>query len=60
MSAMIISQIEAIRAHACRRWSTIDELIAVAAALKEASAETDRALTNRLEAEHAQRNGGAA
>ena len=59
MSANLISQIEAIRAHTCRRWSTIDELIAVAAALKEASAEADRALTNRLEAEHALRNGGA-
>ena len=52
MSAMIISQIEAIRAHACRRWSTIDELLAaITAALKEAAAEADRALTNRLEAE---------
>ena len=60
MSAMIISQIEAIRAHACRRWSTIDELLAITAALKEAAAEADRALTNRLETEHAQRNGGAA
>ena len=60
MSAMIISQIEAIRAHACRRWSTIDELHAIAAALKEAALETDRALTNRLEADRAQRNGGAA
>jgi hypothetical protein len=60
MSAMIISQIEAIRADACRRWSTIDELIAVAAALKEAAAEADRTLTNRLEAEYAQRKGGAA
>ena len=51
MSAMIISQIEAIRAHACRRWSTIDELLAITAALKEAAAEADRALTNRLEAD---------
>jgi len=59
MSAMIISQIEAIRAHACRRFSTIDELLAVSAALKEASAEADRTLANRLEAEHAQRKGGA-
>ena len=60
MSAMIIFQIEAIRALACRRWSTIDELLAVAAALKEAAAEADRTLTNRLEAEYAQRKGGAA
>ena len=59
MSAIIISQIEAIRAHACRRFSTIDELLAVSAALKEASAEADRTLANRLEAEHAQRKGGA-
>jgi hypothetical protein len=59
MSAMIVSQIEAIRDHACRRWSTIDELLAIAAALKEAAAEADRTLTNRLEAEHALRNGGA-
>ena len=57
MSAMIISQIEAIRANACWRWSTIDELFA--AALKEASAKADRTLANRLEAEHAQRKGGA-
>ena len=55
MSAMI----QAIRDHACRRCSTIDELLAVAAALKEAAAEADRTLTNRLEAEHAQRKGGA-
>ena len=57
MSAMIISQIEAIRAQTCRRFSTIDELLAIAAALKEAAAEADRTLTNRLEAEHAQRAG---
>ena len=50
MSAMIISQTEAIRARA-RRFSTIDELLAITAALKEAAAEADRALTNRLEAE---------
>jgi hypothetical protein len=55
MSAMIISQIEAIRAHACRRFSTIDELLAIAAALKEAALEADRTLANRLEADHAQR-----
>ena len=55
MSAMI----QAIRDHACRRCSTIDELLAVAAALKEAALEADRTLTNRLEAEHAQRKGGA-
>ena len=60
MSAMIVSQIRAIRDHACRRRSTIDELHAIAAALKEAALETDRALTNRLEADRAQRNGGAA
>jgi hypothetical protein len=54
MSAMI----QAIRDRARRRWSTIDEPLAVAAALKEASAETDRTLTNRLEAEHAKRKGG--
>jgi hypothetical protein len=59
MNANLISQIEAIRANACRRFSTIDELLAVAAALKEASAEADRTLANRLEAEHAQRKGGA-
>jgi hypothetical protein len=57
MSAMIISQIEAIRAHACRRWSTIDELLAIAAGLKEAAPEADRTRTNRLEAGHAQRKG---
>ena len=51
MSAMIISQIEPIRAHACRRWSAIDELLAITAALKEAAAEADRTLTNRLEAD---------
>ena len=55
MSANLVSQIQAIRAEACRRFSTIDELLAIAAALKEASAEADRTLTNRLEAEHAQR-----
>ena len=51
MSAMIISQIEAIRAPACQRWSAIDELLAITAALKEAAAEADRTLTNRLEAD---------
>jgi hypothetical protein len=60
MSAMIVSQIQAIRAHACRRWSTIDKFHAIAAALKEAAHEADRALTNRLEAERGRRNGGAA
>ena len=60
MSAMILAQIQTIRDIACRRFSTIDELLAVAAALKEASAEADRTLTNRLEAECAQRNGGVA
>jgi len=60
MSAMIVSQIQAIRDHACRKWATTDELHAIAAALKEAALETDRALTNRLEADRAQRNGGAA
>jgi hypothetical protein len=60
MSAMIISQIQAIRADACRRFSTIDDVLAVAAALKEAAAEADRTLANRLEAEYAQRKGSAA
>jgi hypothetical protein len=53
MSAMIICQIQTIRDLACRRFATTDELIAVAAALKEAAADADRALTNRLEAEAA-------
>jgi hypothetical protein len=55
MSAMIVSQIQAIRDHACRRFATTDELHAVAAALKEAALEADRALTN--EAEHAWQKG---
>jgi len=55
MSAMIV-----IRDHACRKWATADELLAMAAALKEASHEADRALTNRLQADRARRNGGAA
>ena len=49
MSAMIISQIEAIRARVCRRFSTIDELLAITAALKEAALEA--------EAEHAWQKG---
>jgi len=60
MSAMIVSQIQAIRDHACRKWSTIDELHAIAVALKEAAHEADRALTIRPQADHARRNGGAA
>jgi hypothetical protein len=51
MNRMILAQIQTIRDIACRRFATTDELHAVAAALKEASAEADRALTNRLEAE---------
>ena len=59
MSA-ILFQIQAIRKLTCRQWVTTEQLLAVAAALKEAAAEADRALTNRLEAENAQRNGGVA
>ena len=51
MSAMIICQIQTIRDLACRRFATTDEPLAITAALKEAAAEADRALTNRLEAE---------
>jgi hypothetical protein len=58
MSA-ILFQIQAIRKLTRREWATTDQLLAVATALKEAAAEVDRALTNRLEAEHALRNGGA-
>jgi len=50
MSA-ILFQIQAIRKLTRREWATTDQLLAVAAALKEAAAEADRALTNRLEAE---------
>ena len=60
MSAMIICQIQTIRDLACRRFATTDQLHAIAAALKEAAHEADRALTNRLKAEHAQRNGDVA
>jgi hypothetical protein len=58
MSA-ILFQIQAIRKLTCRQWVTTEQLLAVAAALKEAAAEADRALTNRLEAEaeHAWRKG---
>jgi hypothetical protein len=59
MSA-ILCQIEAIREHACRNWASTAELHSIAAALKQAAHEADRALANRLEAEHAQRDGGAA
>ena len=61
MSA-ILFQIQALRKLTCREWATTEQLLVVAAALKEAAAEADRALTNRLEAEaeHARRNGGAA
>ena len=51
MSAMILCQIKTIRDLACRRWASTDELLAITAALKEAAAEADRALTNRIEAE---------
>jgi hypothetical protein len=50
MSA-ILFQIQAIRNLTCRQWASTDELLAITAALKEAAAEADRALTNRLEAE---------
>jgi hypothetical protein len=50
MSA-ILFQIHAIRKLTRREWATTEQLSAVAAALKEAAAEADRALTNRLEAE---------
>jgi hypothetical protein len=50
MSPMIICQIQTLRDLACRRFATTDELLAITAALKEAAAEADRALTNRLEA----------
>jgi hypothetical protein len=51
MNRMILAQIQTMRDIACRRFATTDELHAVAAALKEASADADRALANRLEAE---------
>jgi hypothetical protein len=44
-------QLRALRKLTCREWVTTEHLFAVAAALKEAAAEADRALTNRLEAE---------
>jgi hypothetical protein len=56
----IVSQVRAIRDYACRRFATTDELHAIAAALKQAAHEADRALTNRLQADRAQRDGGAA
>jgi hypothetical protein len=56
----IISQVQAIRDYACRHWASTDELHAIAAALKQAANEADRALTNRLEAERANARGGAA
>jgi hypothetical protein len=52
MSA-ILFQIQAIRKLTRREWATTEQLLAVAAALKEAAAEVDRTLTNRLEAEAA-------
>jgi hypothetical protein len=55
MTAMILAQIQTIRDIARRQFATTDELHAVAAALKEASAEADRTLTNRLEAEAQER-----
>ena len=58
--SVILCQIQAIRDLTCRQWATTDQLHAIAAALKEAAAEADRALTNRLEADRVQRNGGAA
>ena len=60
MSAMILCQVRAIRDYACRHWASTDELHAIAAALKQAANEADRALTNRLEAERASARGGAA
>jgi hypothetical protein len=50
MSA-ILFQIQALRKLTSREWATTEQLLEVAAALKEAAAEADRALTNRLEAE---------
>jgi hypothetical protein len=52
MSA-ILFQLQALRKLTCREWVTTEQLLAVAAALKEAAAEADRALTNCLEAEAA-------
>jgi hypothetical protein len=50
MSA-ILFQLHALRKLTCRQWVSTDDLHAICAALKEAAAEADRALTNRLEAE---------
>jgi hypothetical protein len=50
MSA-ILFQLQALRKLTRRQWVTTEQLLAVAAALKEAAAEADRALANRLEAE---------
>ena len=50
MSA-ILFQLHALCKLTCRERATTEQLHAVAAALKEAAAEADRALTNRLEAE---------
>ena len=59
MSA-ILCQIRAIRDLASRRWASTAELHLIAAALKQAAHEADRALTNRLEADRVQRGGGVA
>jgi hypothetical protein len=50
MSA-ILFQLHALRKITSREWASTETLHAVAAALKEASAEADRTLANRLEAE---------
>jgi hypothetical protein len=47
----ILAQIQTIRDIARRQFATTDELHAITAALKEAAAEADRTLTDRLEAE---------
>jgi hypothetical protein len=59
MSA-ILCQIRAIRELTCRQWASTSELHLIAAALKQAAHEADRALANRLQADRAQRDGGAA
>jgi hypothetical protein len=51
MSAVIVSQIHAIRARVFRRFSSLDDLMAITKALKEAAADADRVLAHRLEAQ---------
>jgi hypothetical protein len=50
MSA-ILFQIQTIRKLSRSEWASKDQLYAICAALKEISAEADRTLANRLEAE---------